>query len=137
MENYGPTPPISERVSGDLRGLSALMEIFADVSQLMILARLLADAATQKELREELQLGSGPISRKMAELERAGLVSRDRSHGPYRLQFREDVLRVLHATSDLHLRQVESRAQAAERALRRAGEARAGFELEGEESSTG
>ena len=133
MENKSPSPRIAQRELGDLRSLSALMQILADFTQLEILTRLLMGPATQKELRQELQLPSGPVSRKMAELERSGFVSRDRSHGPYDLRFPEDVLRVFHAVSDLHLRQVESYAEAAQRSLQRARGTQTGVELEGEE----
>jgi len=66
-----------------------------------VLDLLLSAPATQKEIREELGLNSGTLSKIMGELTAAGLVSRDKSHGPYELTFRKRTWAILQAASDL------------------------------------
>ncbi len=77
------------------------MRSLADPERYVIVERLLAGVATQKQLGQELALSSGTVSRRCKELEVAGLVSRERSHGPYRLAFRHQVWQVLQAAADL------------------------------------
>lgn len=120
MENSSTVDQNPERELRDLRGVSSLFQALGDPLQLAALARLLEREATQKELRAHLEVQSGPLSRKMALLEEIGLVARERSHGPYAVRHRQDVLRVLEATSDLYLRQVASRVRDAEQAVRKA-----------------
>jgi DNA-binding HxlR family transcriptional regulator len=63
-----------------------LLELVSDGVCHEILIRLLADGPqTQAQLRAAVRVGSGAISRRMADLENAGLVVRERSHGPYHL----------------------------------------------------
>lgn len=58
---------------------------YADTDRLQILQLLCEGPRTQKELSAALSLNSGTLSRQMAALEAAGLVIRERSHGPYAL----------------------------------------------------
>jgi hypothetical protein len=47
--------------------------------------------ASQKELGDDRSLASGTVSRRMAEPAAVGVVARERSHGPYRPLFRQQV----------------------------------------------
>jgi DNA-binding MarR family transcriptional regulator len=62
-----------------------LLALLADGERHEILATLLAGSASQRDLRAKLGLQSGTVSRQLKDLEQAGLVVRDRSHGPYEL----------------------------------------------------
>lgn len=56
---------------------------------------------TQKQIAEKLDLRSSGASRRMSEMEQAGLVARASSHGPYELLFRETVQTMLELGADL------------------------------------
>jgi DNA-binding HxlR family transcriptional regulator len=79
----------------------SLLSLVADDDGRQIIERLLDAPATQKELREELGLQSGVLSRQMRALEDAALVVRARSHGPYVLLLPERTRALLQAAADL------------------------------------
>lgn len=108
----------------------------ADPDRHEILRLLLDGPATQKELAATLQIHSGTLSKHMAKLTQAGIVFRERSHSPYRLQFRNGVLKLLQANANLL---VEQSAAIHEQSLRQQREInRAGIRSAStEESETG
>lgn len=68
-----------------------------------ILDRFVAseEPLTQRELAAELDFQSGRISRRMKEIEDAGLVARTSPHAPYTLLFRERIGDLLEMGADL------------------------------------
>jgi DNA-binding HxlR family transcriptional regulator len=78
-----------------------LLALLADGDCRLIVDRLLEGDATQRELRDELGLQSGSLSRQMRVLEDAAMVVRERSHGPYELIRPERTRAVLQAAADL------------------------------------
>lgn len=72
---------------------------------------------TQGEIANALDLRSSVASRRMAEIEQAGLVVRASSHAPYELVFRELVHRMLEIGADL-AGEVAARMSAEAQALR-------------------
>jgi DNA-binding MarR family transcriptional regulator len=78
-----------------------LAAILADADFRAITERLLVGPATQRDLREELGLQSGSLSRQMATLEDVVLVVRERSHSPYELTRPDEIREVLVAVANL------------------------------------
>jgi DNA-binding MarR family transcriptional regulator len=79
-------------------------EIFlalAHEEQRRILERLLRSDASQAEIRTDLDMRSGTASKHLKVLEDAGLVTRNYSHGRYRVVLPSMVLEVLRATAGL------------------------------------
>lgn len=66
-----------------------------------IVERLLDAPATQRELRADLGLQSGALSRQMKALEGAAIVVRERSHSPYTLTLPDRTRALLQAAADL------------------------------------
>jgi DNA-binding HxlR family transcriptional regulator len=85
------------------QALGHLFRVCADDRRLKVLQHLATRAATQKELRSDLGLGSSLVSRQMKVLEDAGLVARPRSHAPYNLTAPEETVRFLDVCSELSL----------------------------------
>ncbi len=101
-----------------------ILQLLADPDRAAIVRELLDCDATQKQLGHLLELSSAAMSRHMRQLEDAGLVHRERSHGPYRLLFRQQVWAVLQSAADLARDQTAERARLAAEdaaALRRLG----------------
>lgn len=78
-----------------------MLQAVGDPVRYRILQCLLQSPATQKQLAEELNLSSGALSKQMAKLAAAHLVLRQRSHGPYQLQFRDGVWKLLQSFVNL------------------------------------
>lgn len=80
-----------------------LLELLADEVCRAILRCLLGseEPLTQRALTSSLALGSSTISRRMRELEDAGLVARASGHAPYRVLFPEKTRELLRAGADL------------------------------------
>ena len=103
---------------------TTILRVLGDELSTAIVLLLLAEDATQKELGEELGATSPGVSRRMSELEALGLVSRDRSHGPYMLAHSARVRTLLEAVADLAVCLTQTRADTAAahaRELRKAG----------------
>lgn len=101
-----------------------LLKAVADRGCIDLLRALLDGPATQKQLIEGLGLNSGTVSRRMGELEGIGLVTRDRSHGPYRLTLPAETRHFIQGAADLARLGLRSRLDEAEahaRGLRKAG----------------
>jgi DNA-binding transcriptional ArsR family regulator len=84
-------------IASDIRILLAC----ADEDRQKIIARLIKEPATQKQLIAELGLNSGTISRHMRVLEDADLVLRDRSHSPYSLSASAETFQLLRANKNV------------------------------------
>jgi DNA-binding transcriptional ArsR family regulator len=78
-----------------------ILQAIADPVRYQILRRLVKSPATQKQLAEEFELNSGTLSKHMAKLSGANLVSRQRSHAAYELQFRDGLWRMLQGYTNL------------------------------------
>jgi DNA-binding IclR family transcriptional regulator len=87
--------------------ITTVLKIFADSDSLGIVVELLEQPSTQKQLSEQLRANSSTISRKMSTLEEAELVTRERSHGPYRLTRPEATFSLLLAEAELGLAAAE------------------------------
>jgi DNA-binding MarR family transcriptional regulator len=94
-----------------------VFDVLGDDDCREIIDRLLesAEPLTQKRLMADLGMKSSLVSRRMGEIEDAGLATRTSSHAPYDLLFREKVRQLLELGADL----------ASEVADRRATEAKA------------
>lgn len=89
-------------MSQHLRSSDAtILALLADTDCRSIVERLLERPATQRELRDELGLQSGSLSRQMRAMEDAALVVRERSHGPYAVTLSKRTRAVLQAAADL------------------------------------
>jgi DNA-binding HxlR family transcriptional regulator len=78
-----------------------LFGLMADDDGRAIVERLLDAPATQRELRAELGLQSGALSRQMKALEDAAIVVRERSHSPYTVTLPDRTRALLQAAADL------------------------------------
>jgi DNA-binding MarR family transcriptional regulator len=80
-----------------------LYELLADEVCRAILRALLErdEPITQRTLTAELAYGSSTISRRMGDLEDAGLVARSSAHAPYFVLFRAKTRELLLAGADL------------------------------------
>jgi DNA-binding MarR family transcriptional regulator len=80
-----------------------LYELLADeVCRRMLVALLEnSERLTQRELISALGYNSSTVSRRMGDLEAAGLVSRSSSHAPYEVVFAEKTRELLLAALDL------------------------------------
>jgi DNA-binding MarR family transcriptional regulator len=89
-------------MSRSLRSSDAtLLSLLADADCRRVVERLLESPATQRELRDDLGLQSGSLSRQMRSMEDAKLLVRGRSHGPYELTMPQRTRAVLQAAADL------------------------------------
>jgi DNA-binding MarR family transcriptional regulator len=103
-----------------------------------ILEALMGGSATQKALGETLQLQSGTLSKHIAKLKSAGLVvQRGGGHGPYEVQFRAEVARLLQANQNFLSARVNAEAAAVEAAGKRLNEAIMRPPAEASESEAG
>jgi DNA-binding HxlR family transcriptional regulator len=85
---------------------------------------LLAGPATQKEVANALDLDASTISRRMAELERLGIVRRNTRRGPYELSHPEPTRNLIEGAAGIMSSVLGEQARVAEersRALRKAG----------------
>jgi DNA-binding MarR family transcriptional regulator len=80
-----------------------LYELLADEVCRAILRVLVASdlPLTQRALTATLPFNSSTISRRMGDLEDAGLVARESGHAPYSVLFRDKTLELLLAGADL------------------------------------
>lgn len=114
-----------------------LLALLADVDCRRIVDRLLEGSATQRELREDLGIQSGSLSRHMRAMEDAALVVRERSHGPYEVTLSKRTRAVLQAAADLasDLSDLQHEADAKRaRALRKGGMREQPAERRGQEA---
>lgn len=77
------------------------LQEYADSDRLRVLELLSEKPKTQKELAAALDLNSGTLSRHMAGLTAAGLVVRERGHGPYALVAPKETLDLIRAATRL------------------------------------
>jgi DNA-binding transcriptional ArsR family regulator len=91
-----------------------LFEALADPDRLRVIDYLRDGAATQREIATALQINSGTLSRHMAALAAAGLVSRGRSHSPFELAASKTADMLALAT-EINLELTEAKQEALER----------------------
>jgi DNA-binding MarR family transcriptional regulator len=80
-----------------------VFDVFSEDDCRRILDRLLecAEPQTQRQLSTDLELKSSVVSRRMADIEGFGLVTRASSHAPYDLHFPSMVRQLLDLGADL------------------------------------
>jgi DNA-binding MarR family transcriptional regulator len=102
----------------------AVFEALAHETRRAIVERLLKAAASQAEIRADLNIRSGTASKHLGILEAAGLVTRGHSHGKYSVVLPSRLLELLQTAARLAeslAREQEEAAVARSRELRKLG----------------
>ncbi len=78
-----------------------ILKALADDIRLRMLLVLLVKPATQKELGALARIPSGSSSRHLGELEKQGLIVRERAHGPYHVVHPQQTRRLIQLANAL------------------------------------